>query len=623
MPVLTLPILLVALVGSDMARPSPDVDELARLVADGRRALDDLDFPGALTSFEACLQVAPEDADVYGWLALTHLRKAELLIENEELGAAIAAELADAETSARKAIGLGPDRPVPYRWLMRTQLLQGHVDEAIESGRAAMQRGDDDPQTVAGLAEALLTAHQRTLADAQRDGAQTDGAQGDGAQAGEARGDGARQPPAESPVLGEAIDLLRHATAQAIQNAAPGDTLTPQDSRLPQDAPALERGLFVRGHAVAPAYAELSRKLGMALWYAADREGAREAYEQAVSAEPDNLDAHTDLYNFVTQASDQLDPALDFYQRLNGTPRKATAINGASANSRPGNGAPASGSLLNGALGLKWWFQGQLHVARANKAYNGGQPADALFHYAAAEGSFRASAALEKDYVEGAAQMITATHAYSGWALMQLKSYRQAEERFLQSLREQPGLQNAIDGLDQLGGNLFRAHSVGELGLEAVRDFFARITQVVPDRTDWWNNLGLFARDTSQYEKAYEAYRRAAALSPNSARIQNDCALILVHHLHTHLDEAEQRLCDAIRLGRAGYDNATDEATRAEEYSATTDAMSNLALLYHQQERLDDCRRMLDDLSQLQPGRADVILLRAKVTKAKATPPSE
>jgi tetratricopeptide (TPR) repeat protein len=152
-----------------------------------------------------------------------------------------------------------------------------------------------------------------------------------------------------------------------------------------------------------------------------------------------------------------------------------------------------------------------------------------------------------------------------------------------------------------------------------VRGFFERVTQLVPDRADWWNNLGLFARDTEQYEKSYAAYEKAVELKPDSARFVNDKALLLFYHLNRNLEQAEADFKKAIELGRREFADAKEES-KDDAFSAYTDAMVNLARLYHKQKRDAECRETVQALLQEAPGRPEALELRAEIEEDSAQP---
>jgi tetratricopeptide (TPR) repeat protein len=296
-----------------------------------------------------------------------------------------------------------------------------------------------------------------------------------------------------------------------------------------------------------------------------------------VQATPDDAEAHAELLAFASTVSSEIDPVLDFYRDL--------------------QGAPA----------LQWWFSGQLHVVRGNKSYNNGGHARALFHYGAAKAAFRASRTIEKDYAQDARNMEMQALAYEGFAFLELGAFDEAEASFLRVLEEQGDHATARSGLDLLGGRLYSAYEAGD------RKYFRRVTTVVTDRADWWNNLGFFARDTKEYETAYEAYSRAVDLEPDNPRILNDCALILIYHLERDLDLAEDLCARARTSGAEAYESSTEENARDEAFSAMTDALLNLARLRYDQQRLDECATTLDELLDLHPARPDALMLKVRL----------
>lgn len=81
-------------------------------------------------------------------------------------------------------------------------------------------------------------------------------------------------------------------------------------------------------------------------------------------------------------------------------------------------------------------------------------------------------------------------------------------------------------------------------------------------------------------ERSYAAFRRAAELAPDDARVQNDAGLVLTHHLQRDYDVAEAYHRRAIALGQPQLDaGLEDEAQRAYVSEAVGDAHYNLAFL--------------------------------------------
>lgn len=138
----------------------------------------------------------------------------------------------------------------------------------------------------------------------------------------------------------------------------------------------------------------------------------------------------------------------------------------------------------------------------------------------------------------------------------------------------------------------------------------SRLFEYDPESSDYANNAGYFHRDTAtqleaqgaellldkdageeaatpllrgaveHMERSYAAYTRAAELSPDDPRVQNDTGLILVYYLQRELDTAQAYLERALALGQPLLDaGIEDEAHRAFISEAVGDAHQNLGML--------------------------------------------
>lgn len=138
-------------------------------------------------------------------------------------------------------------------------------------------------------------------------------------------------------------------------------------------------------------------------------------------------------------------------------------------------------------------------------------------------------------------------------------------------------------------GDLERASFVAELVAEA--------TETVSSD---WNNLGLFLRDWAEarhraaadgdteelaqvealYERAYTAYGRSLALTPNDPQVVNDTAVMLHYYLDRELDKAREMYVRAGELAMKELEKqnlSRDDRERFE--TAQRDARNNLRAL--------------------------------------------
>jgi tetratricopeptide (TPR) repeat protein len=186
-----------------------------------------------------------------------------------------------------------------------------------------------------------------------------------------------------------------------------------------------------------------------------------------------------------------------------------------------------------------------------------------------------------------------------------------AESDFGAALEAIPEDADARQGLALTGDLYYQAGSE-----EGIRDFFGRVAERF-DLAEWWNNYAFFCRETGLYEESYAAYSRCIELAPDNARWVNDTGLILLYHLDRDLDHAEELFHRSWELGREACDNpfVSDEAYE-ENFSAYTDAMLNLALLYARRDELQRASNMIVELRELDPLRPDAIQLQAQIASA-------
>lgn len=82
--------------------------------------------------------------------------------------------------------------------------------------------------------------------------------------------------------------------------------------------------------------------------------------------------------------------------------------------------------------------------------------------------------------------------------------------------------------------------------LDEALQLFIRLTEIAPDTFEYWNNLGLIARETGDTQTALQALQRAHVLAPQQADVHYNLGLLLLQQKRW-LD-ARDSLLEAVRL---------------------------------------------------------------------------
>lgn len=106
-------------------------------------------------------------------------------------------------------------------------------------------------------------------------------------------------------------------------------------------------------------------------------------------------------------------------------------------------------------------------------------------------------------------------------------------------------------------------------------ELLVKLSEKAPRYGFVWSNLGLVYRDSGKFEKARDAYKKAADLLPFDAQVLNDYAVVLDYN-----------------FGRR--DDAYPLYKRAVEISQNGDAIENLARYYLLNGQFEDAIRMAD-----------------------------
>ncbi|MBL8755215.1 MAG: hypothetical protein JNK15_18065, partial [Planctomycetes bacterium] len=291
------------------------------------------------------------------------------------------------------------------------------------------------------------------------------------------------------------------------------------------------------------------------------------------------------------------------------------------------------------------WYQGQIHLMRAEELRPGNFQG-ALDAYGKAE-------AILADYM---AQVPAHKDLTTPWraqcelgmarVCVDMGNLADAERHLVAAVRVSPATTTYENGTPKLAdrfgnhfaGAVFAIHKAWtETATDALAQTLAfneRMLALQPDRWGFlYNNAALAARDlgvqksqagddkaaTELWERSYRHYQKAVELSPDDARIVNDCGLMLIYHLHREYPAARAMFERAVELGQRQLaalpaDTAKEERERLEE--AVGDAFQNIAVLLkeHQQQPFAEYERFCVESVKYYPyeRREAAALLRSK-----------
>ena len=247
------------------------------------------------------------------------------------------------------------------------------------------------------------------------------------------------------------------------------------------------------------------------------------------------------------------------------------------------------------------WHLGRALFERAERLRTDGNFAGALAAYEKADATFAEYAAMVPAHADGAAQWRASCRLAMSRAAIDAGDLRGAEQHLLAA---------ADAGADASATRHFTAAAfalhvaLAESGADALARTLAfneELLRRFPGRWGFlYNNAALAARDLGVqkskagdaaaarelWERAYRHYEQAVELSPDDARIVNDCGLMLIYHLDRDFDRARALFERAIELGRAQLaalpaDAPVRERELLEE--AVGDAHQNIAVLQKEQ----------------------------------------
>ncbi len=254
------------------------------------------------------------------------------------------------------------------------------------------------------------------------------------------------------------------------------------------------------------------------------------------------------------------------------------------------------------------WHQGRALYARAFQLRQDGNFQGAYASYEKADATFAAYAESVRSHLASANQWRALCRLGMAQNAIDTGKLAEAASSLLLAGRLSPAVVDEVAGDAQAyARTAFAIHrAVAESGdgaLDRTLAFNEDLLQQHPDRWGFvYNNAALAARDLGVqkakagddaaakqlWERSYAHYRKAVELSPDDARIVNDCALMLIYHLDRDLDQARE-LCDrAIELGKKqlaalGKDADPRERERIEE--CVGDAYQNIAVLLREQQK--------------------------------------
>ena len=252
--------------------------------------------------------------------------------------------------------------------------------------------------------------------------------------------------------------------------------------------------------------------------------------------------------------------------------------------------------------GLRLWFLGEVHVARAHWLFQQQEDDEqALADYREAQKLIREAARFRADYFSAAVEYASYYEAWAGWVLLRLDRKDQAWEAFTAALGRFAGNTSAIGGLEQLGFLYYDNDQI-----DRAREIYRELCYWQPNNANHWNNYGLMCRDTGEYEEGFRAYKRAMELVPDDPRLVNDTALMLQYHLLRDLDLAEQWLLQARERSRELWQSASDPAVADEQLLVYGDSLVNLWRLYDQQGKMEEASAMRAELAEADPTRPEL-----------------
>jgi tetratricopeptide (TPR) repeat protein len=227
------------------------------------------------------------------------------------------------------------------------------------------------------------------------------------------------------------------------------------------------------------------------------------------------------------------------------------------------------------------WHQGRAVYTRADKLRNEGNYQGALASYGKARAIFAEYHAIVPGHAAATNQWLALCELSLARISLDMGNLENAQTHLFAADDRTPLTTTYDDGKPQLPDS-FGSHytalvfaisrALSESGENALQKTLAFNEEVLRRHPDRWgfvyNNAGLAARDRGVqvskqgereaamqlWERSYAHYQKAVELSPDDARIVNDCGLMLVYHLNRDFERARQLFDRAIAIGQAQLD---------------------------------------------------------------------
>ncbi|MFK7742026.1 MAG: tetratricopeptide repeat protein [Planctomycetota bacterium] len=279
------------------------------------------------------------------------------------------------------------------------------------------------------------------------------------------------------------------------------------------------------------------------------------------------------------------------------------------------------------------WFQGRAIFTRADRLRREGNYQGAIAIYDKSRKAFGEYLAVMPQHRPATLQWQALCDLGSARCAADSGDWNNASERLLRAGDTSPTATEYTDGAPALSdsyGNHFAgcAAVIGNGLTQAADEPLARALafneEVLRRHPDKWgflyNNAALTARDLGVqrenegkhdqamelWERSYQHYEKAVELSPEDARIINDCGLMLVYHLGRNLDRARELLDRAIELGTAQLEEMPEDAPKRDRElleEAVGDAWHNIAVLKREHEKaaFADYRKFCEEAVKYYP----------------------
>jgi hypothetical protein len=261
------------------------------------------------------------------------------------------------------------------------------------------------------------------------------------------------------------------------------------------------------------------------------------------------------------------------------------------------------------------WYEGEALFLRADALRAEGNFRRAIATYEKAQAAFADYRADVPSHADSAAQWQALCELSIARTAVELGDLDAARDHLFAAEAVSPAAAAYADGKPQLAdsfgshyaGVVFAIHrALAEGGADALAKTLAFNEAVLerhPDRFGFvYNNAALAARDLGVqaartgdaavakdlWERSYRHYEKAVVLSPDDARIVNDCGLMLIYHLDRDFGRARELFDRAIAVGQPQLDALPADADPRDRElleEAVGDAWQNIAVLMRRHER--------------------------------------